>query len=604
MQQGAVLFAQAEHRFRSDLWGLAPAAAVTESGIQMQTFGPVLATVIGEIADVGVVNLIQGATEPGATAEGFLEEAVDWMADWKVDYLVPVPTGRPESGRAEAWLSWHGFEQSFVLRRYQRPAVPLERFGAPPSPIMVEEHPACEDEEICYVATHAIGLPALFGLLLIGLPCLHNWHCYLALIEDEVAATGSTMIDNGIATFGLDGILPRARNRGCQMALLERRVDDAAADPSCEMIQAYACDSAGYGPSTAARNLHRLASSRPTESSAGSRPCAGGPRDARKMLEIALGAIAAAVAARALARAGDGLVDIGLRSARRMAGTVRSRLSAAAAARAGASGQATGRHDHAIGGRRWKRVDRRGAREHGRLSPRRRRRRHAWFALTPGSYPASITVASSPASKAGSMGRRRSRCTSSKSEEEAARPGWRSSSAKSRRTATDCADQVEKLVPLLRSSATESEPVRLLLLVRTGPARTSNWSERLGNRIDSLDVALEEARVQTLEDTPLDRESREELFEVAPAAFADRLKPPDPAAVDAAISVVEIDASFGGGHHDPEVPAARRAQRAGRTGDRALPSALPAPRCSNRLRRARSRAGEHAGLPCEPPGGS
>jgi tetratricopeptide (TPR) repeat protein len=125
------------------------------------------------------------------------------------------------------------------------------------------------------------------------------------------------------------------------------------------------------------------------------------------------------------------------------------------------------------------------------------------------------------------------------------------------------AEQVEQLVPFLRANATDAAPVRLLLLVRTGPAQARNWPQRLGDLVDSLDETLEQSPVQTLDDTPLTREDRQRLFEVARAAFADRLRPErtDAAAPDFDAAVFEnplivVSAAYLAAHGE-EVPSDR-----------------------------------------------
>ena len=92
------------------------------------------------------------------------------------------------------------------------------------------------------------------------------------------------------------------------------------------------------------------------------------------------------------------------------------------------------------------------------------------------------------------------------------------------------AEQVEMLLPLLQAKATAEEPVRVLLLVRTGSDRVTNWADRLGNRVDALDATLEGSQVQALEDTPLQVDDRRELFEVASTAFTDWLEREEPPA--------------------------------------------------------------------------
>lgn len=82
-------------------------------------------------------------------------------------------------------------------------------------------------------------------------------------------------------------------------------------------------------------------------------------------------------------------------------------------------------------------------------------------------------------------------------------------------------EQLELLMPLLRADASPERPVRVLLLVRTG-SREGDLAA-LRNRLDSLDALLDECETQTLEETPMGAAGREELFQIANRAFADRM---------------------------------------------------------------------------------
>ncbi|MGN6255407.1 MAG: tetratricopeptide repeat protein [Solirubrobacterales bacterium] len=93
-------------------------------------------------------------------------------------------------------------------------------------------------------------------------------------------------------------------------------------------------------------------------------------------------------------------------------------------------------------------------------------------------------------------------------------------------------EQLELLLPLLKASATSrDEPVRVLLLTRTASPHAENWSERLQNRVDSLDAVLDDCDVRTLEDSPLGEQDKGRIFAEAAEAFATRIEkepPPTP----------------------------------------------------------------------------
>jgi hypothetical protein len=250
----AVRLERAERRFRRDIWSVAPPDAIDEAGVRMRWFGPVFASVFAHLPHAGAFNMIQGAAEAGAVSGGYLEEAIEWVRSWEVDYMVAVATGRPQSERAEGFLNWHGYEQGMVVKRHTRPATP-PRLSRLPG-VEVQRMPHREDEAIGYLAGAGLGIPDLAEVLFIALPCLENWRCYLATLEGEFAATGSMMLDGGIATLGIDATMPWARGRGCNRALLERRLADAAV-AGCELVQAFSVDVVQERPSAGTRGLRK-----------------------------------------------------------------------------------------------------------------------------------------------------------------------------------------------------------------------------------------------------------------------------------------------------------------------------------------------------------
>ena len=79
-----------------------------------------------------------------------------------------------------------------------------------------------------------------------------GWHCYLARLEGEVAAFGAMRVQSGVASLISSATLPHLRRRGCQTALLQRRMADAA-DLDCDLVFSHAaCES------TSQHNMQRL----------------------------------------------------------------------------------------------------------------------------------------------------------------------------------------------------------------------------------------------------------------------------------------------------------------------------------------------------------
>jgi GNAT superfamily N-acetyltransferase len=244
---------RAERRFRGDIWSTAPADAITEAGVQMQRFGPVLATVFADLPATAGMNVVQGAAEQRAVSTGHLVEAIEWVREWEVDFLIAVTARRPETRSAEAWLASHGYEQGAVVRKYVRGAKPPVRQETPG--IEVRELEPGETEGMSYLASESLGLPDLAGFLFCDLPELEGWHCYVAVMDGLEVACGSMLLADGIATLGIDATAELARGRGCHSALLARRLEDAA-EAGCHTVLAEACDEPGQGGG-AARNLQR-----------------------------------------------------------------------------------------------------------------------------------------------------------------------------------------------------------------------------------------------------------------------------------------------------------------------------------------------------------
>ncbi len=78
-------------------------------------------------------------------------------------------------------------------------------------------------------------MPAWSAAFFAGLPGRDGWRCYVALVDGEAQACGAMLIDGGVAAFGIGATLEPARRRGCQLALLRRRIVDAA-EAGCQTL--------------------------------------------------------------------------------------------------------------------------------------------------------------------------------------------------------------------------------------------------------------------------------------------------------------------------------------------------------------------------------
>lgn len=240
MRYDPAAIAAAELHFREGIWGAAPQDAIDELEIRKRWFGPVLATTCAGLPDSVLMNVVQGAAEPGAVGQGHLAEAVEWMRSREVEYLVLVASDRPESKEAEAWLVSRGYEQGPTMRRYVRPALAPSLDGA--AQLDIRELTAAETEGMSLIFADAIGVSDLATVPLLGLPDVDGWHCYAAYLDEREVACGAMLIDDGLAVLGLDATAPDARHRGCHSELIRRRLLDAA-DAGCSLVLAESFDS-------------------------------------------------------------------------------------------------------------------------------------------------------------------------------------------------------------------------------------------------------------------------------------------------------------------------------------------------------------------------
>lgn len=243
---------QAEMYFWRDIWKSVPTDLAGEKGIELRDFGPVQAIVSG-LPRVGMMNLVLGATEPGAVEEGHLAAATEWAGSHGVHYYVQVTPGLPETETAEQWVKANGFTEGYAWMRFVRDLHP-PRFK-PPS-VEVVELTDPEEEPFGMIVATGFGLPAWASAFFADLPGRDGWRCYAARIDGEAQACAAMQIHNGIAELGIAATLDPARGRGCQLALLHRRILDAV-ETGCHTFFVETGERVPDRPSASYRNILR-----------------------------------------------------------------------------------------------------------------------------------------------------------------------------------------------------------------------------------------------------------------------------------------------------------------------------------------------------------
>lgn len=243
-----------ERWFWRDSWASVPAEVAAEHGIELRDFGPVQVSVVADLPAVGMLNLVLGAGEPGAVADGHLAAALEWAAARGTTPYVPVTLSAPDAPAAETWLAANGFAEAYAWMKFVRDAHP-PRFAAPEDVEVVEL--ANEDEApFGTIAAVGFGLPAWGSSLFAHLPGREGWRCYVARLDGEPQACAAMSVHDGIAEFGIAATLETARGRGCQLALLHRRILDAA-EAGCHTLFVETGERIPSRPAASYRNILR-----------------------------------------------------------------------------------------------------------------------------------------------------------------------------------------------------------------------------------------------------------------------------------------------------------------------------------------------------------
>ncbi len=175
--------------------------------VRLERVGAVVAALCPSLPELDFVNRIYGLED--AAALGPLEElyAAEGLRPW-----VELPEGQEPAG-------WERLEPVWVLAG---PAV------ATPTGGVREVRP---DEVDLFAATlsDGHGAPPFARPPVARWAGQPGWRLYLAELDGVPAAAAALVIDGPIGYLAAASTLPAFRGRGCQTALIRRRLSDAAA---------------------------------------------------------------------------------------------------------------------------------------------------------------------------------------------------------------------------------------------------------------------------------------------------------------------------------------------------------------------------------------
>jgi hypothetical protein len=197
-------------------------------GVRLERVGAATAALCPELPELDFVNRICGLED--ARELGPLEElyAAAGVRPW-----VELPEGQEPPG-------WERLEPVWVLAgpSAELPAESVREIGP--------------DEADLFAATlsDGHGAPPFARPPVARWAEQPGWRLYLAERDGVPAAAGALVVDGGIGYLAAASTLPAFRRRGCQAALIGRRISDAAA-AGCREVFSLTADP------TSRRNLER-----------------------------------------------------------------------------------------------------------------------------------------------------------------------------------------------------------------------------------------------------------------------------------------------------------------------------------------------------------
>lgn len=242
-----------EKRFWREIWESVPAEFAAERGLELRDFGEVQASIVTSLAPVGMLNLVLGAAEDAANGTRNLATAAEWARSRGVNAYVPVTPALPGSDLAEAWLRDNGWQPAYAWMKFVRDAHP-PRFPAPEVEVVEVTEP--DQEPFGMIAAAGFSMYSWAAAFFARLPGREGWRCYVARVDGEAQACAAMLVDGGIAEFGIAATLEGARGRGCQLALLHRRILDAA-EAGCHTLFVETGERVPDRPSASYRNILR-----------------------------------------------------------------------------------------------------------------------------------------------------------------------------------------------------------------------------------------------------------------------------------------------------------------------------------------------------------
>jgi GNAT superfamily N-acetyltransferase len=242
-----------ERADRRDAFRSAPPDIAAEFGMRVEQVGGADLVMI-TAADVSMFNRLAGIGVEMPATEGQLNEALRRFRDAGVArfYVDVSPASRPIN--LTDWITSRGLalDNNWVKLTREVEPVPTARTNARIEEIG-REH-ALEYGKIVQVVFELPERLSDWADAMVGSP--HRRH-FMAFDHDKPIATASIYIEGEWASFGYAAVMPQARGRGVQAALIAARIK-AARESGCKWLSMDVAEETLEKPSYSLRNAKKM----------------------------------------------------------------------------------------------------------------------------------------------------------------------------------------------------------------------------------------------------------------------------------------------------------------------------------------------------------
>ncbi len=247
----------AEQLMWSDIWDSVSPDIAAEHGFERCDIGRVQATVSQSLGAVPRLNLVFG----GAEDTDSLSRVLDWLQGKGVQHYVAVAPALPLAAAAHVELVRRGYTpgyrwMKFSLNRSEWEVIQADEPAHTGDGVEILRATAADGPVFGRILAEGFELPEWCSAMARNLPLLSTWYCYLALADGHPVGCAAMRVSDGVAQLGLAATLESARGRGCQSALLARRVRDAF-ELGCDVAALETGEQIDGRPSISYRNILR-----------------------------------------------------------------------------------------------------------------------------------------------------------------------------------------------------------------------------------------------------------------------------------------------------------------------------------------------------------